>query len=134
MEGGLWLAVEGGLWLVAEGGLWLDPDDVGGLFPDTLAPEEDKVEHTVFPRIVSYEKFMHVIWREKLREHKLAKVRPEVSLWKAENSSNHDCKRIYRIWNIPEDEEVELAEPAAAAAEQPLGPHDVETAAGELGT
>ena len=36
--------------------------------------------------------------------------------------------------NIPEDEEVELAEPAAAAAEQPLGPHDVETAAGELGT
>ena len=35
---------------------------------------------------------------------------------------------------VPEDEEVELAEPAAAAAEQPLGPHDVETAAGELGT
>ena len=45
VEGGLWLEVEGGLWLAAEGGLWLDPDDVGGLFPDTLAPEEDKVQH-----------------------------------------------------------------------------------------
>ena len=41
VEGGLWLEVEGGLWLAAEGGLWLDPDDVGGLFPDTLAPEEN---------------------------------------------------------------------------------------------
>ena len=40
---------------------------------------------------------------------------------------------MYRIRNIPEDEEVELAEPAAAAAEQPLGPQDVDTAAGELG-
>ena len=45
VEGGLWLEVDGGLWLAAEGGLWLDPDDVGGLLPDTLAPEEDKVEH-----------------------------------------------------------------------------------------
>lgn len=43
--GGLWLEVEGGLWLAAEGGLWLDPDDVGGLLPDTLAPEENKVKH-----------------------------------------------------------------------------------------
>ena len=77
---------------------------------------------------------MHVIWQEKLRENKRAKVRPEVGFWKAGNSSNHDGERIYRIQNIPEDEEVELAEPAAAAAEQPLGPHDVETAAGELGT
>ena len=41
VEGGLWLEVEGGLWLAVEGGLWLDPDDVGGLFPDTLAPEEN---------------------------------------------------------------------------------------------
>ena len=73
---------------------------------------------------------MHMIWREKFRENKSAVV----SLWKAGNSSNHDGERIYRIQNIPEDEEVELAEPAAAAAEQPLGPHDVETAAGELGT
>ena len=72
---------------------------------------------------------MHVIWQEKLRKNKRAK-----SFWKAGYSSNHDGERIYRIRNIPEDEEVELAEPAAAAAEQPLGPHDVETAAGELGT
>ena len=82
----------------------------------------------------SYEKYKHVIWKEKLRENEHEKVRPEVSLWKAGNSSNHDGERIYRIRNIPEDEEVELAEPDAAAAEQPLGPHDVETAAGELGT
>ena len=47
---------------------------------------------------------MHVIWREKLRENKHAKVRPEVSLWKAVNLLNYDGERIYRIQNISDDE------------------------------
>ena len=103
VEGGLWLEVDGGLWLAAEGGLWLDPDDVGGLLPDTLAPEEIKLN--IFKN--SYEKYMHVIWREKLRENKRAKVRPEVSLWKARNLSNYDGERIYWIRNISDDDEIE---------------------------